>query len=297
MKKIANRIPHVYILHFIFYILLLTSCTSKYPGFSETETGLYYQLHYWGEGAKKPHLGEYVKINAKLKTFGDTLLKEDKELYAKIKNNKDGDMQEGLCMLVEGDSATFIVKRPHPAIEDSMMDVLLDVKMLQILTPEQYRKKQEYEQWKAEKLLKEHRKLFKFLEENEIGEKRNVEGIYFIPIKRGKGERIKSGDVIWVHYEGFFLDSTKFDSTYDRGEPFDFNFGDPNQVIRGLEIAISLMRNKGKAKIIIPSPLAFGEQGSSTGIVPPFTTLIYKLEIVKKLIISKKENNLENEND
>ncbi|PJB13827.1 MAG: peptidylprolyl isomerase, partial [Flavobacteriales bacterium CG_4_9_14_3_um_filter_32_8] len=57
-------------------------------------------------------------------------------------------------------------------------------------------------------------------------------------------------------------------------------YGSPDQVIKGLEIAINGMKKGEKSKIIIPSQLAFGEEGSSTQIVPPFTTVIYELEIV-----------------
>jgi len=57
--------------------------------------------------------------------------------------------------------------------------------------------------------------------------------------------------------------------------------GDTAQVITGLEIGIKKMREGGKAKIIIPSQLAFGENGSSTGIVPPYTSVIYEVTMLK----------------
>ena len=71
----------------------------------------------------------------------------------------------------------------------------------------------------------------------------------------------------------------EFDNTYGMEEPFVFNLGDPDQVIEGFETGLQLMRKRGKARFIIPSQLGFGDKGSSTGIVPPFATLVYEVEL------------------
>ena len=72
-----------------------------------------------------------------------------------------------------------------------------------------------------------------------------------------------------------------FDSTVKRNQPFEFVFGTELQVIPGLEDAIGRMREGQRALVILPSDLAWGEKGSSTGIVPPFTTVIYEVELLK----------------
>jgi FKBP-type peptidyl-prolyl cis-trans isomerase len=61
----------------------------------------------------------------------------------------------------------------------------------------------------------------------------------------------------------------------------EFVFGEQGQVIKGFETAISLLNEGAQAKFIIPSQLAYGEKGSSTGIVPPYTTLVYEIELLK----------------
>ena len=63
--------------------------------------------------------------------------------------------------------------------------------------------------------------------------------------------------------------------------PYQFRCGDTAQTIEGLEIALKMMRVGEKAKIIIPSQLAFGNNGSSTGIVPPYTTVVYEVTLLK----------------
>ena len=63
-------------------------------------------------------------------------------------------------------------------------------------------------------------------------------------------------------------------------EPLVLKIGDPGQIIKGMDIGLRLMKEGGKAKIIIPSQLGFGDKGSSTGIVPPYTSLIYDVELI-----------------
>ena len=86
-------------------------------------------------------------------------------------------------------------------------------------------------------------------------------------------------DNIWINYKGFFLDGKEFDNTYKRGQMLDFQLGKPDQVIRGFEIALSKMSVGDKVKLHLTSAFAFGETGSSNGQVPPFTSVIYELEL------------------
>jgi FKBP-type peptidyl-prolyl cis-trans isomerase FkpA len=83
-----------------------------------------------------------------------------------------------------------------------------------------------------------------------------------------------------VHYEGRFLNGKFFDSTRQRNDPFQFVYGQQWQVVKGMEEAIGMMHEGEKALFIMPSGLAFGQTGSSTGIVPPFTSLIFEVELL-----------------
>ncbi len=74
-----------------------------------------------------------------------------------------------------------------------------------------------------------------------------------------------------------FLDGEKFDSSYDRGEPFEFTLG-AGQVIKGWDEGISYMKEGGKATLIMPSSLAYGAYGA--GIIPPYTSLIFEVELI-----------------
>ena len=94
----------------------------------------------------------------------------------------------------------------------------------------------------------------------------------------GEGKEIVKHSKIQVHYTGKLQDGTKFDSSYDRGEPFNFQIG-LRQVIEGWEIGLMGMKVGGKRTLIIPSELAYGERGAGD-LIPPNATLTFDVEIV-----------------
>jgi FKBP-type peptidyl-prolyl cis-trans isomerase len=106
-------------------------------------------------------------------------------------------------------------------------------------------------------------------------------GLYFNTLQEVAGKPVEVGDIVTVNYEGRFLNGKFFDSTIKRNQPFEFIYGTEMQVIHGLEDAIGRMREGEKALVILPSELAWGEKGSSTGIIPPFTSVIYEVELIK----------------
>ncbi len=94
----------------------------------------------------------------------------------------------------------------------------------------------------------------------------------------GEGTEILKHSKIQVHYTGKLQDGTKFDSSFDRGEPFSFQIG-LRQVIEGWEIGLMGMKVGGKRTLIIPSELAYGEKGAGD-LIPPNATLTFDVEIV-----------------
>lgn len=92
----------------------------------------------------------------------------------------------------------------------------------------------------------------------------------------GDGAIPKSTDTIKAHYHGTLLDGTVFDSSYDRGEPIEFN---PNQVIKGWSEALTMMKTGAKWRLYIPPHLAYGEMGRPN--IPPNSMLIFEVELLE----------------
>ena len=97
-------------------------------------------------------------------------------------------------------------------------------------------------------------------------------------IKVGEGYAVKSGDIVSINYLGTLEDSTKFDSSYDRKEPFETAIG-VGYVIKGWDEGVIGMQVGGKRKLTIPYQMAYGEYGIP-GVIPPKATLIFEVELV-----------------
>ncbi len=103
-------------------------------------------------------------------------------------------------------------------------------------------------------------------------------GLKYTELKVGTGAIPKIGQTVSVHYTGTLENGTKFDSSRDRGVPFEFPLG-TGQVIKGWDEGISTMKVGGRRQLIIPPELGYGARGAG-GVIPPNATLIFDVELL-----------------
>ncbi|HHZ67803.1 MAG: FKBP-type peptidyl-prolyl cis-trans isomerase [Alphaproteobacteria bacterium] len=96
----------------------------------------------------------------------------------------------------------------------------------------------------------------------------------------GEGIEVANGDQVTVHYTGWLIDGTKFDSSLDRGKPFTFELG-ARQVIQGWDRGVRGMQVGGIRKLTIPPELAYGDRAVGGGLIPANSTLVFEVKLLE----------------
>lgn len=246
--------------------------------------------------SQKPKVGDFGKIHFKVSTIDGNVLYStyDQGEPMMWESGKDFDnkgVTEALSLLSKGSKASIIVPSSLAFGEQGRgqmiapyTTLLYDLELVNILTKAQFEKEQAEKERKANELKAKAKKeemsnLQNYIKSNNITVAPTSSGLYYLEIKKGTGVQATVGKTVKVHYTGTLLNGQKFDSSVDRKEPFEFVLGQ-QQVIPGWEEGISLMKVGGKAKLIIPSKLGYGENGRMPTI-PPSATLIFDVELLE----------------
>ncbi len=265
---------------------------SKYPGYKKAKHGIYYQLHTLGEDTVKAGPGDYITVNLAYLTPQDSVFFRGSRKFQVSHPAYKGAVDECFMKLAAGESATFIIQADNFFMETLHTDLprflepggpmKMYVEMIEIQKKEDYtREKEAFLSWiedfgEYEKVI-----LHQFISEEKLDVSPLPSGIYYLNLKPGTGKKVELGDTVTLNYEGRFLNGKFFDSTVKRQQPFQYVYGTEWQVIKGLEEAIGIMSEGEKSLFILPSELGFGNQGSSNQVIPPFTSLIFEVEILK----------------
>lgn len=295
--------------HFRYFIILsflvsflFTSC--KKDDWQTSPTGLKYWLQRDEEG-ENVKLGDVVEMHVKYATSKDSVLfnsfTSPKPIVMEIPPSQfKGSFEEALTMLSPGDSGQFLIPVDsifrkefgvvRPSFIDSGSYLTFTVKLISAGSKEEFMKKQESE--KAENASKQKAidegLIAAFVKEKGWQTSKTDLGVYIHIIKEGNGPALDRGDTVFVHYTGRTLDGTIFDASRKedggQGEPFDFIIG-VSPIIQGWQDGVAKLKAGSRADLVIPSTLAYGEQGTPK--FGPNSVLTFDVEIVKVIKAKK----------
>lgn len=278
---------------FIALLVLVVGCgRAPYPEYREISPNIHMKLTTLGDGERIPEVGDVLTIWLGVNKFYEApgVLFYDAFEYSLSGEERSKSFETCVLQMQEGDSAIFTIPYSELELAGIFSDTLnipdtttvgLQVGLRKIRTAAEHEAERvAFQKWLNDQDLSERKSLLRYIKRQGMDPTEHyVSGIYYLEDLPGTGRRVQNGDQIAIKYRGRFLDSTLFDSSYRSQQPLVFRLGDPAQVVAGMEIGIRQMREGGAATFIIPSQLGFGHLGSSTGIIPPFTTIIYEVEL------------------
>ncbi len=279
---------------FLGIVFLMFSCqSSDNKNFNTSETGLNYLIHVENPTEDKPLQNDIVHVNMQY-AVNDSIIfssaKLNREMkFPLMKPVFEGDFYEGIAMMHKGDSASFLMpaervfldifkvkELPDFAKSDDLMR--FDIKLIDFMSPEEFEAEQQSN--RKEKIIEAENKLNDFLKKENIDVSPTETGLYFVELEKGKGNRPQKGQRVRVHYAGRLTDGLPFDDSYKRGEPYEFELG-AGMVIKGWDEGIGMMNEGGRALLVIPYYLAYGER--EMGKIPAFSPLVFEVELVEVL--------------
>lgn len=258
------------------------------------EPGYYYIEHQRGTGnIVKP--GDLIKAHFFISTVvGDELYSSydaGEPLEVEIGRTFDNvGVTEALQRVRKGTKATIIVPSEIAFGPEGRGDVVppyttmvYDIEVMEVISKEEA-DKQKAEEERLQQQQAEQRKanekmnIQNYLKENNLDATPTASGLYYIEQVKGDGPKPQPGNTVKVHYTGTLLNGNKFDSSVDRGEPFEFTLG-MGQVIRGWDEGIAMMNVGSKGLLIIPSELGYGSRSMGPQL-PANSTLVFEVELL-----------------
>jgi FKBP-type peptidyl-prolyl cis-trans isomerase len=291
----------IFLLLFFAFAIIIISCKPKknspFPGFDQTGEGVFYRRISIGEGKNIPSKGDSIYMLVVFKdTLGNIYFDSDNGtgtgalgFFLNV-DNYENMFEKSLLTMVEGDSTQFIIKAdslygqsfniqlPRNVNRGTLLYVF--AKMLKHKTAKQLEfDRAQYKLWSAELMQIEEQKLKEYFEKKKINPLIDSTGIYIISLNKGNGKSIYDLTSVFLSIKGSLIDGKEVENTCSPNQKLEYFPGQTGQVVKGIEIILGRLKKGGKASIIVPSHLAYGPSGSSTGIIPPFSTMLYDLEV------------------
>ena len=269
----------------ILICLVAVSCR-KYDGFKHHSSGYYYHYYSCNENNAQPQPGDFVVVNMGIRT-PDTVISPMSQNNMLIDELYKGDIYCALRNMHLGDSATFIFEG-QPFYEEFLgmgeypygkSPIFVDLKLLKIM-PKQDLEKAE-ERYQEQKQLIRHIEdslILDYVAENRI-ETRNG-GLYCTWNKKGDGPKVEKNQTVQIIICGRRLDNTVFDNSMDPENPITFEVG-KDQISRGIDVMVQNMCVGDNVTVVMPSSYAFGDKGNEDFQIPPYTPVVYDIELLR----------------
>ncbi len=274
--------------------LALYSCSnSKYPGYSLSDNGIYYKVYEKSGDTVVAKLSDFVTLEMNYR-LSDTILFESKILdteltFPIVEPMFEGDLYDALLFMSPGDSMSFVVVADSfflktakmPALPDYVVagePMFYDIKLINVQTSQKYQQGLLDEQNAKHK--KEIANLLNYVRKNNIEVAPLETGLYFIEQKKGNGVLPDTGDICKLSLMVWELDGNQIFSSSDAGGYINVEYGKEFDT-PGFMQGLGMLREGGKAKLIVPSRIGVGFYGMQG--VDGFTTLVYELELIEIL--------------
>ena len=274
------------IISLIASMLFIVSCNND--GWEKDKSGLKIKFLSKNTEGRTAEIGDLLVLDVKYFTESNKLIDQN-DYYRtqhRIPSHKGGSFEDALSIIHVGDSVVFILdaqnyyektrKRVMPEGFSPGDKMHVYIRFTNIISQDQF---------ETEKLAifhadekEEMRLLESYLERANIKVDPIESGVYIVESTPGSGKKAEVGNILTIDYAGTLLDGKMFESTYQDGKTFSFRLGS-QEVIQGFNEAFIGMSEGTKARLIIPSSMAFGKNGYKD-LILPYSTLLYYVELI-----------------
>ncbi|WP_317897410.1 FKBP-type peptidyl-prolyl cis-trans isomerase [Aurantibacillus circumpalustris] len=283
-----------FLLPYLFLLLIgMSECHPKkttYVDYSFEPSGYYYKLISFDLDSSVYQPGRIAWVTATFKNQSDSVFWDsfnnlnDKFYIQNDSSEKDNFLKSYISKCSALDSACILINPKDffrqqykitsvPFFSKNDTVVRINFKIKKVL------EKKDFVKIQHDLLERENAQIKKFYGTKiEMEAAQDPLGFYWVDRSGGSGERTTQlGDIVTIAYKGEYLNGRFLEKSSSN---FEFIYGTPDQLLKGLNYVIGRLKLGENAKIVLPSRLAFGENGSSDGTVPPYTPLVYQIQLI-----------------
>ncbi|MCO4805722.1 MAG: FKBP-type peptidyl-prolyl cis-trans isomerase [Flavobacteriales bacterium] len=274
---------------FLIISLFLVGCNdSEHFSYTRHSKSVHYKLIALGDESRPVNQAHHLTMNLTFISSGDTMAFKQFKRIDKSGSRLPEYLGEILQTANQGDSISIIGlanelmvgaligvdtvfnKEQEYQIELMVEEALSDAQLRTVLAEERLKKDLE---------LKELGEMKAMVDSLNLNENNQYKDMYIKFLDDAGGEFVKQGDRVSVHYRAALANGNTIDDNFEM-DPFEYEVGKPDQVIDGFSIGMERLTIGSEALFIIPPHLAFGSKGSSSGIVPPGSTIVYHVKLL-----------------